>query len=339
MTPLVTKSKAFVITIGDSDCGKDAMLYNPLRHLAPGIVQPVNDKYFYGEDFNKMVEWRARNTYNVVEVHPDLNLSRLNMDLVRSMYANSSETAIRVSHESSLVPSSDFPVMFVMANHDTYPRRGFPEAVIPKALGMFSHMYDADGEPTGRLMRRFITEDGEKIKPSVEDMPYIPKDYSSMQKRGETWMHREDYGAMALRILASQVRKHNLKHPDHPWDPISGTPKALRNQFKNYNRKRVQAIGSSIDVVAPEIAAAKLTITAGSANDYATAEDAMRDLVKKVADTLYVPGVPGKWITPMVRAPTRTRHILRFPISCLRSPPMGDVILPTHPHTHRTWYS
>lgn len=50
----------------------------------------------------------------------------------------------------------------------------------------------------------------------------------------------------------------------------------------------------------PKIAAAQVMVSTPSASEYMTPEEALRGLVGKVAG-LYVPDVPGKWITPMVR--------------------------------------
>ena len=131
MTPLIADNKLFVLTLGDSDTAKDSQLYNPLRHLAPGIVAPAAANFLYSKDRAMMAQQRARKTYNVAEVHPDIDLAQVDMNLIRSMYANCSETAVRDPYNPTLSAQSTFPVMHLMANYDTYPHRGFPEAVLP----------------------------------------------------------------------------------------------------------------------------------------------------------------------------------------------------------------
>lgn len=78
----------------------------------------------------------------------------------------------------------------------------------------------------------------------------------------------------------------------------------------NNKRKRIHS-GPSSDVVSPEVAAARVVIHAPSMDEYSSPEAAMRGLVSKVAK-LYVPGVLGKWITPIVRA--LEPHASAFPV-------------------------
>ena len=325
MTPLIAENKQFMLVMGDSDVAKDSQLYNPLRHLAPGIVAPAAADFLYGVDKSKLAAQRARQNYNVAEVHPDINISRIDMDIQRTMYGNSSETAVRGAYSSKLEATGTFPVMMLMANYDSYPRRGLPAAVLPKVLHMLSHRYDDTGEPVERIMRRFISDDGQKTVPSDEDLPFVPKAYSDMARAGRSWVHAAAFGCHGLRELKASVAGWNALHPTRDWNPMAGMPNALRPQLKNYDRKRKRD-APALDVVAPEIAAAQVVLQP-TTDVHETPDEALRALVSEVAK-LYVPNVPGKWITPMVRAEPRTHP--NFDTPCYRSPVTDD-------RCHRKW--
>lgn len=308
MTPLINKSKLFLLTLSDSDTAKDSQLYNPLRHLAPGIVKPTSAKFLYNKDLTNLGVDAARNNYSVVEAHPDIDLKQVDMNIIRGMYANNSETAVRDAHKSTLRSQSTFPVMYLIANYETYPPRGFPEAVVPKVLPMLAHIHDNNGERVGRVMRRFIDDNGDRIFAPDEDRPFIPDAYSDTTRAGKKWEHTNTYGSFLIRNACAVIAEWNSKRPDTPWHPMTSMPTNLRPHFNNYDnsKKHKRKREPALDVVSPEIAAAQVVVTTPSVGEYNTPDEALRALVGEVAK-LYVSDVPGKWITPMVSPESRTQ--------------------------------
>ena len=132
------------VDIAPADCGKDTMLWNTLRHLAPGIVKPATAEYLSGQDQTKVGKAQARSTctYTLVEANPDFDLSKLSMSLVRTTYGNHSEQAMRDSGKESVGATSNFPVLILMSNYGTYPKEGFPAEVMPKIAPCLGHIFD-----------------------------------------------------------------------------------------------------------------------------------------------------------------------------------------------------
>tara|TARA_R110002050_G_scaffold89412_6_gene188231 strand:- start:12456 stop:14483 length:2028 start_codon:yes stop_codon:yes gene_type:complete len=303
---IIQEKKLFSLEVTETDCGKDRARHNPLRHLAPGVVEVADESFIYGMDRSKLADAHSRGTYSLVLVHPDANLKKLDMHMIRARYANDSESAMRDAYLTSHTETGEYPTLMLYGNYDTYPSYGFPAGVETKALATFSVQYTSDGTAGSRLMKRFLADDGKRISPSQEDREYLPPSHAVMLRKGEEWKHARTYGSWILKLLVKMKYDWN-KDPRNanavPWDPEVAATQQQRENLVNYQKHR--SINAS--AITYNIPNAPLNLSKVGAC-YDTSSDALDALVRQVSD-LVVNNVPGRWITPMVSLATNSQKM------------------------------
>ena len=307
-----TLEKQVLLTIGPSDVAKDSQLLNPLRHMAPGLCKVMENEWFTGRDQTKLAQQVAYCGYPHFVALPDANLVTMDLEKIRTVYGNHSEKTMRMSGVATTKTVSTFPALMLMANYEKVPSRGFADTDAQKFCVVLANEFDEEGQSGDALMRRFIGDNGEKIKPSAEARPYVAKPYSSTAGVGQSWPYTNDFGQFQLNQLALSVRDFQQGHPDDTWDPKRGRPVKLQHQHRflegSRKRKRDEALAAL-----PELPPVQVVIGYESLPANTTPDDFFRRLMDKVLQR-FVRNVPGRHVKPQVLSPTlppahpATRH-------------------------------